>query len=289
MTNFSFSPVSAPDGHRRPEVLRAQHRYGLFYGVMVGLLFAAVAWGVDAVLLYSAHAVQPWLKLIVGALVCAPVGGLAGWLTMRFERMLLSIPFWMVAGAVFAGMTVVLPMQIFPKLLVMLEPDLDGLIAYFMADVLIARFWVSFLWVAIFVTLAGVLEIPLGQPAAFSTSAMGKIAPILLCAVLMAIGGMVVDSDNNRPLRAAVIAMDDTLQFALEHQGQEIDPKVARDLHLASLRHITDLIGRPRELIIGKFDRFLDQVHIIIRFDGEILVDCLTVSDQPISCERVEP
>ncbi|MBI5294782.1 MAG: hypothetical protein HY869_04850 [Chloroflexi bacterium] len=289
MTNFSLSPVSAPDGHRRPEVLRAQYRYGLFYGVMVGLLFAAVAWGVDAVLLYSANGVQPWLKLIVGALVCAPVGGLAGWLTMRFERALLAVPFWVIAGAVFAGMTVILPMQIFPRLLVMLEPDLEGLISFFMAEVLIARFWVSFVWVAIFVTLAGVLEIPMGQPAAFSTSVMGKLAPVLLCGVLMVIGGMVVDSDNNKPLRAAVIAMDDTLQFALEHQGQEIDAKVSRELHLASLRHITDLIGQPRELIIGKFDRYLDQVHVIIRFDGEILVDCLTVSDQPISCERVEP
>jgi hypothetical protein len=180
-------------------------------------------------------------------------------------------------------------MQIFPKLLIILEPDLADLISYVMVEVLVARFIVSFVWVAIFVSLVGVLEIPMGQPAAFSTSVMGKLAPILLCGVLMGIGGMVVDSDNNKPLRGAAIAMDNTIQFALDHQGQEIDPKVSRDLHLASLRHISDLIDQPRELIIGTFDQYLDQVHIIVRFDGDVLVDCLTVSDQPISCERVEP
>lgn len=263
--------------------------YGLFYGVMVGLLFAAFAWGTDAVQLFQANAVQPWLKLIVGVLVCAPTGGLAGWLTMRFERSLLSIPFWAVAGAIFAAMTVVLPMEIFPRLLELLEPDLEGHISYFLADVLVARFWVSFLWVSIFVILAGVLEIPMGQPASFSTSIMGKLAPIFLCGVLMAIGGMVVDSDNNKPLREAVISMNETLQFAADHQGQEIEPRVSRERHLASLRHITDLIGQPRELIIGEFDQFLDQVHVIVRFDGKVLVDCLTVYNQPISCQRMEP
>ncbi|MFZ5880872.1 MAG: hypothetical protein ACOY0R_16010 [Chloroflexota bacterium] len=289
MSNLTSFPVSDKTGHRRPEVLRAQYRYGFFYGAMTGLFFAFFAWGIDAILLFQAHAVQPWLKLIVGALVCAPVGGLAGWLTMRFERMLLSIPFWAIAAVVFAGMTVVLPMQIFPQLLVMLEPDLDGLISYFMVEVMVARFLVSFLWVAIFVTLAGVLEIPMGQPAAFSTSVMGKLVPIFLCAVLMGIGGTVVDSDNNKPLRDAVIAMNDTLQFASAHQGEEIDPSVSRAMHLASLRHISDLVGQPRELIIGTFDQYLDQVHVIVRFDGEALVDCLTVYNQPISCARIEP
>lgn len=289
MTTFLSSPASDSGGHRRPEVLRAQYWYGFFYGAMTGLLFAFFAWGIDAFLLFQAHAAQPWLKLIVGALICVPVGGLAGWLTMRFERGLLSIPFWTVAGVVFSAMTAALPMGIFPRLLVWLEPDLEGLISYFVADVMAGRFLVSFLWVAVFVILAGVLEIPMGQPAVYSTSVMGKLAPILLCAVLMGIGGTVVDSDNNKPLRDAVIALDGTLQFAANHQGQEIDPSVSRAMHLASLRHISDLVGQPRELIIGTFDQFLDQVHVIVRFDGEVLVDCLTVYNQPVSCTRIEP
>jgi hypothetical protein len=270
-------------------VLRAQYQYGFFYGAMTGLFFVFFAWGMDAILLFQAHAIQPWLKLIVGALVCVPVGGLSGWLTMRFERALLSIPFWVVAGVVFSAMTAALPMGIFPRLLVWIEPDLEGLVSYVVTDAIAVRFLVSFLWVVIFVILAGVLEIPMGQPAAFSTSAMGKLAPLFLCAVLMGIGGTVVDSDNNKPLRDAVIVMNNTLQFAADHQGLEINPAVSRAMHLAALRQISDLVGQPHELIIGAFDQHLDQVHIVVRFDGEALVDCLTVHNQITNCTRIEP
>ncbi len=283
----SFSP-SSDNGHRRPEVLRAQYRYGLFYGAMLGLSFAIFAWGVDGYLLSRAHAVQPWLKLIIGAAVCIPVGGLAGWLTMRFERGLLSIPFWLAAAAVFAWMTVALPLEIFPKMLVALEPDLKGLISYFLADELTVRFGVSFVWVALFVTLAGVLEIPMGQPAAFSTSVMGKLIPVLVCAVLMGIGGTLVEADNNKPLRSAIIAFDATFQFMQENQGKPVDSKVSRELHLAAMRDIEDLVGGPRELTIGSFDTYLEQVHVLVRF-GDVLVDCLAIYDQPSSCKRISP
>jgi hypothetical protein len=282
----TFTPSS--DYHRRPEVLRAMRSYGLFYGVMVGLAFAGFAWGTDAVLLSQANAVQPWLKLIIGALVCAPAGGLAGWLTMRFERGLLSVFFWIGAALVFAWMTVALPLQIFPKVLLLLEPDLDGLVKYFMASEMAFRFGVSFVWVGLFVTIAGILEIPMGRPAAFSTTIMGRLAPSLLCIVIMGIAGTVVDRDNNQPLRSAVIALDQTLQFAVEHQGQVLDKKVSRDMHMASLRKVTDLIEKPRQLTIGSFDQYLDQVHIIVRFD-DVLVDCLTVYNQPVVCEPLSP
>jgi hypothetical protein len=283
----TISPVHT--NHRRVEVLRAQYRYGLFYGAMVGLLFAFFAWGIDAFALFRAHGTQPWLKLIIGLLVCIPFGGLSGWLTMRFERMLLSIPFWLVSVAIFAEMTVALPLQIFPKLLTWLEPDLVGLVSYGMPEVMTARFFTSFIWAGIFVSIAGILEIPLGQPAAFSTSTMGKLLPVLLCAVLMGIGATVVENDNNKPLRSAVISMDETLKMAAKYQGQQIDKKLARDLHLASLRKITDQIGHPYELNIGSFDQFLEQVHVIVRFDNNTLADCLTVYDQPLSCEPIAP
>jgi hypothetical protein len=283
----TYSPEKSD--HRRVEVLRAQYGYGLFYGAMVGLLFAVFAWGVDGVVLFRANGAQPWLKLIIGALVCIPVGGLSGWLTMRFERMILSIPFWLISAAVFAWMTVALPLQIFPKALTLLEPNLTGLVSYGMPEVLQARFFTSLLWSAIFVCMAGILEIPMGQPASFSTSTMGKLLPVLLCAVLMGIGATVVENENNKPLRSAVVAMNETLQVAAKYQGQQIDSKLARDLHLASLRKITDQVGQPYELMVGGFDQYLEQVHVIVRFNKEILADCLTVYDQPITCERVEP
>ena len=280
--------ISSVDPHSRPEVLRAKRRYGLFYGIVMGLAFALATWGMDAYLLSQANALQPWLKLIVGGLVCTLAGGIAGWLTMRMESSLASLVIWLAAACVFAWMTVALPLQIIPRLLGMIDPDLSTLLAYVYYDDLAARFGVAYVWVGIFVSIGGLLELPMGEPAVFSTSIMGKIVPSLACIELMYIGGLIVDGLNNEPLRSAVVAMNETIQFANDHQNEAIDPAVLREKHLASLRTVSDLLPQPRELIVGQFDRYLEQIHILVRF-GDEWVDCLTVYNQPSSCKRVSP
>jgi hypothetical protein len=274
--------------HSRPEVLRAKRRYGLFYGIVMGLAFATATWGMDAYLLSQAHALQPWLKLIVGGLICGLAGGIAGWLVMRLENSFLSLVIWLAAASVFAWMTVALPLQIIPRLLSLLDPDLSKLLSYVYYEDMAARFGVAYVWVGIFVSIGGLLELPMGEPAAFSTSIMGKIAPALVCITLMYISGLIVDGLNNEPLRSAVVAMNETIQFAADHQNEVIDPAVSREKHLASLSTVSDLITQPRELIVGQFDRNLEQIHILVRFENQ-WVDCLAVYNQPLNCERVTP
>ncbi len=281
----TISPVHS---EALPQVLRAKRRYGLFYGIVMGLAFATATWGLDAYLLSQADAFQPWLKLIVGGLICALVGGLAGWLVMRLENAFFSLVIWLAAASVFAWMTVALPLQIIPRLLGLLDPALSSMLSYVYHEDLAARFGVAYVWVGIFVSIGGLLELPMGEPAAFSTSIMGKIAPALVCIALMYISGLIVDGLNNEPLRSALIAMDTTIQFAAAHQGQVIDPVVSREMHLTSLNTVQDLVARPRQLVVGEFDSSLEQVHVLIRF-GAKWVDCLVISRQPTNCELVSP
>ena len=146
----------------------------------------------------------------------------------------------------------------------------------------------AYVWVGIFVSIGGLLELPMGEPAAFSTSLMGKIAPALVCIALMYVSGFIVDSLNNEPLRSALVAMDAIIQFADDHQGEVMDPKLSREKHLASLIPVQDLVSQPRQLVIGEFDRSLEQVHVLIRFGGP-WVDCFVISRQPTNCKRISP
>ena len=78
-----------------PEVVRSKRIYGMYYGAAAGLAFAAAAWGWDAYLLSRFHALYPWIKLIVGALASGLVGGLAGWLSARLDKVILSVLIWL--------------------------------------------------------------------------------------------------------------------------------------------------------------------------------------------------
>ncbi len=284
-----MQPLIPPsDPSTRPEIQQAKRRYGFTYGLVVGLGFAVATWGVDGYLLSQAHALFPWLKLIVGAILCSSIGGVTGWLAMRLERGLFSMLLWLAAAGLFALLTVALPLQIAPRLTTLLAPSLNGLLKYTFYDSLTARFGVAYVWLAIFVGIVGLLELPMGEPAVFSTSFFGKIAPFLFCLVVVGISGFIVDNLNNEPLRSAIITMDKTIQFVVDNPSNSADAETARKMHAASLRDISSLVTPSRQLIIGDYDQYLEQIHVLVHF-GDQWVSCLTVYNQPSNCAEISP
>jgi hypothetical protein len=151
-----------------------------------------------------------------------------------------------------------------------------------------SRFVIAAAWISLFVALVGVLQLPLTEPAAFATSFFGKVAPLLVCSVVMFINGVMVDTLNNEPLRAAVLHLNNTIQFSVEHQGEEVDRALSRTMRMSSLRAVQDVISQPRKLIVGSYDQYLDQIHVLVRF-GSTWVDCVVVYNQPSFCKYVTP
>lgn len=268
----------------RPDVIRSKHIYGMTYGIVVGLGFAGAAWGVDAYLLSHSHALYPWLKFMVSAILCALTGGLTGWLVARLDNGFLALLLWLVCAFAFAWLTNAVPFQIFPQLVGWLEPDIKDVLKYVYYESFQLRFWIALIWIAIFVTIAGILQLPLADSAVFSISIGGRVTPFLLCLVIMGISGAIIDDLNNLPLRTSVIAMDQTIQYVLDTQGQPVDPAESRRLHAASLRNVQDQIQASRRLLVGSFDEFFGEIHILIRF-GDQWVDCSTIYAQPSFCK----
>lgn len=276
------------DIHKRLEILRLKRRVGMVYGLMLGLAFAVSAWGVDGYLLSQAHAMYPWLKFTIGAVLCAALGGFVGWLVARLEKAILAPIFYLGLSFVFAWLVISLPFQIFPRVVAWLDPETGRLLDYVFYENFNSRLAIAFVWVGMFVTLAGILQIPLAEPAAFSTSIFGRIAPLIVCTVIVIINGTIVDSINNEPLRTPVLEIEDTIQFAVEHRGQEVDRAVSRAMHLASLRSVQDVIDEPRRLIVRYYDEWLGQVNVLVRF-GDTWADCVTSYGQPSFCRILLP
>ena len=268
----------------RPDVIQGKRRIGMVYGMAVGLSFAASSWGIDGFQLSQAHAFYPWLKFIIGALICMIAGGLAGWLVARLEKGVLSLFIYLGLALVFSWLIVALPFQIFPTIMQWLDPEAGSLLNYTFYEGFQSRFVLAAAWISLFVALVGVLQLPLTEPAAFATSFFGKVAPMLVCSVVMFINGVIVDTLNNEPLRTAVLHLNNTIQFSVEHQGEEVDRTLARTMRMSSLRAVQDVISQPRKLIVGSYDQYLDQIHVLARF-GSTWVDCVVVYNQPSFCE----
>ena len=272
----------------RPDVLRAKHAYGIWFGVALGLTFSIFAWGLDAYALSRINGFYPWLKFLGGAIPCMIVGGLTGWLSARLDRPILALLLWAIAASFFAWLIVSLPLQITPRVLSLIEPEIEGLLHYTNYEAFGARFGIAYVWLAIFVALAGLLQIPLSDTAVFSTSLFGKLSPLLVTLVLMAICGTIVDGLNNELLRSPIDSLNTSIQFSLDHRGQEVDLMESRRMHLAALRQVEPLITPQRKFIVSGYDQYLEQVQVLARFEKG-WVECKLVVNQLILCEQVGP
>jgi hypothetical protein len=73
----------------------------------------------------------------------------------------------------------------------------------------------------------------------------------------------------------------------VDHQGQEVDRVEARQMRMSSLRAVQEVIAEPRQLIVGSYDQYLDQIHVLVRF-GTTWTDCVVVYNQPSFCKYLE-
>jgi hypothetical protein len=269
-------------------VLTTKLQRGAEYGALAGLTFAIAMWGYDGYLLQQAHALFPWLKLIVGSLLSPIAGGIVGYLAIRLQNSIASFFLWLLAAAAFALLTVLVPLNVAPAISRILEPDLKVLLHYGIISDFMLRVGVAYAWIVIFTSIAGVLEYPLVDASVFSYSVLGRFIPFLLCLVIMILAGGIADGLNNEPLRSALFSMNSTIQFVSDHQGQQVDPKLIRLYHTASLRNVQDLITPERHLVIGSYDELFEQVHVLVKFRSH-WVDCLVFYGQPSLCQQITP
>jgi hypothetical protein len=270
----------------RPDILRAKHIYGIWFGLALGLTFSTFAWGLDAFALSQMNGLYAWLKFIGGAIPCMIVGGFTGWLAARVDKPIIAMLLWAGAASVFAWLTISLPLQLMPRILSLADPAIKDLLHYTFYEAFASRFGVAYAWLAIFISIVGLLQIPLSDSAVFSTSFFGKISPMLVTLVLMAICGTIVDTLNNELLRSPIDTVNTTIQFILDNRGKEIDALESRRMHLGALRTVENLITPERKFIVSGYDQYLEQVQVLARFETA-WVECDLIVNQLISCEQV--
>lgn len=267
---------------RTREIAAGKRRHGLAYGIAAGLAFAVGLFGYDAYLLWEHHAFFPWVKL-ASAVLFMLSGGLAGWLTARLEKPLLGLLSWLAASLSFAIFAMLVPFWLVPRALSLLNPDLAPLLDYALYDNLPSRGAVLFAWATIFLGVAAVLQMPLVEQAIFSTTAFGKIMPLLVVSIPMLIAGAIADDVNNLPMREPIINLDETIQFWLDTRGTEVDLQTAREMHLTALRPVEAMVSESRQLAVSSYDELIGFVHVAVHFDGQ-WADCALVYGQLTNC-----
>jgi hypothetical protein len=272
----------------RPDILRAKRRYGFWYGAAVGFGFSVFCWGLDAYTLSMHHALYPWAKFIAGSILCMVTGGITGWLTARVGKAVYGLIFWLMTALIFSWLTVNLPTKFVERFIFTFEPAARELLHYTYYPEFGTRIFAAYMWIAIFMAIAGLLQLPLSDSAVFSPSAMSKLWPLLFVFVLMSICGAIMDNTMvNEPLRSSVAALDHTIQFIVDNQGAATDKAEARKMRVGAFNTTKELVTQQRKLAISGYDAQFGEINVLVRFERG-WVECLVMYNQPLSCKAIE-
>jgi hypothetical protein len=254
-------------------------------GGITGFAFATALWAYETVLLIQAHVAYPWIPYLVGTISFVIVCMSAALLTCLLNRALLGIVLWLVAARLLAELVIYIPLKIAPRLMVFFEPGLQSILPAYPINATF-RSWggLGTLGVGIFLGILGLLQITLVDQAIPATSSAGHLMPYFIFIPAIFLASVMVSDMINQPLRAPMLATNDLIQFAINHQDTSVDPAIARQMHLSTIDPISDLINRPRRLFLGHYDDSFFQVDVLIDFGGA-WVDCATVNLQPVFCK----
>jgi hypothetical protein len=264
-----------------------QYHLGLLYGLIAGVAFSFIAWGLDGIKLAGAHVAYPFAKFLAALLICGTFGTFIGWLTIRLNKWYVTGILWLMFGGLGVWLAIWLPIEFSAAFLRRQAPMLSSLINYPMVQGVEQFRIVGMLAVGGLSLLCGVLESVMVENAL--TMAHGGIAVICIgCLILMGIAGIATDELLNRQFREPVQELDDLLFFAIANQGKEEDPTLARRKHLSAVANISDVLRIDgRHIFLIAYDSVLGQQDFLVDFHGT-WVRCTTIYSQPTLCTPVE-
>jgi hypothetical protein len=266
---------------------RKKQRIGFFYGLVAGAVFSITAWGVDAIMLASAHVALPFAKFVPGLLLCALAGGLAGWLSIRIGNWLASIILWLLFGGLLVWLVLWLPVNGSAQLLRSLSPNLTHWIEYPPIDRLAQFRVIGMIVIGIPSLLCAILENTLVDQTMSAQAAGGWIAMLLAAGLLMGAAGFAADELLNRHFREPAQALSQMLDFAAENQGNSVEKTLARRMRLSVAKPLGNLVKEPRKMTLIAFDSMLGQMDFLIDFRGT-WARCKVIYSQPTQCDLME-
>lgn len=269
---------------KKTEFADRKQLFGLLYGLVSGFAFAFFAWGVDAWLLNQAHTAFWWVKFGVGLLICLSAGGLVGWYTIYTGSHWQALLVWGGLAFLLSRVLTWLPINAAPYLLKSLDPSLKGFLQYTEPEAVFQFHLFGFIIVGLAAVICGLLEISLVDQALLSPSGAAPVLMLAVCLLLFSLAGSASDYLVNVNFREPVQVVDELIQYAADHEGEEIPPATARKLHLSAVRDIGGVLQKPRSLNLVAFDSHLGQMEILVNFDG-FLVKCTTIYAQPTDCK----
>jgi hypothetical protein len=262
-------------GNKRNERLAC-----LLVGSMSGFGFGFGAWGIGAIVLAGSNGMYPFAKFIPGTIFCTLVGLLAGWLTCRITSVLGNVLIWAIALAAYNRLFLYVTFPGMQWLLGYLNPKAASLVNYTIDYGVEVRMTLMLIISVVFGLIMGLLVNSFVEENSSAAYPFRRWSALVLWMAAFFGLALLTDSLNQKPMREAVVIMNDVLDYPQNHPGETLPPTI--ELTLKSLMKYLD---EPRRMIADGYDQMMIFITVIIQFDQNNWVSCSVINERAGTCK----
>jgi hypothetical protein len=183
--------------------------HSLWAGVLASLSFALTAWGLHSAALAGAHAALPWIPFEVGGVFALLAGAITGWISGRLKGQGMRFLVWISGGVVLAWLVYYQAAQGYSLALQAFSPATSQDIAYQLPILPATNLLIAYGSMLLAGLLGALIVRQMGTYIRLTArSNRGWIAALI---VTYAIGGFIVDTSINRPIRGPILQLNQAI------------------------------------------------------------------------------
>jgi hypothetical protein len=261
------------------EIKNSKRRMGVWFGLVGGLVFSLVLWGIDGFGLAAGNAYLPWAKLAMGLIPAVGIYTLVAWISARAENGVWAFIVWLLGGFAVCYTACRLPFEGLTLFYKVFDPAIAARVNYPFNDGTSAH---VFIVMGICIVVNGVLGILftlLPDNAANASAKGGVLIPLLIWSFFFLAEASVIDVEVQQRLRSPVQAVNLLVDRKIASETNPVSKEEARRLHLSSMNTVLDLLHEPRKLVLSGYDSTLIQTNVLVNFNGS-WVECIAIADQ---------
>jgi hypothetical protein len=258
----------------------------LLVGLLAGLGFAFGAWGMEGIALFGAHAMFPFLKFAAGAVLCGLVGLLAGFLSRRFVHIFANVLIWAAAAVAFNRIAIYISFPGMQTMLGWFDPSIQSLVNYPIDYGVSTRATLMLVIMLVAGALAGLFANSTVEEASASEGVQRWISLLFWMGAFIGVGYLFSALDT-QPLRNAVVKVDQSIEFSIEHAGEDLSNEVKSQMGQFGLKAIEPFIGSPYRLIASGYDQMLAFIKVLVLFEDQRAI-CPVINEIMGTCTLLE-
>jgi hypothetical protein len=252
----------------------------LLVGSLSGLGFGIGGWGIGAITLAGSNGMFPFAKFIPGTIFCILVGLLAGWLTCKITSVLGNVIIWAVVLTAYNRIFLYVTFPGMQYLLKYLNPKAASLVNYTIDYGVDVRMGLMLVISIVFGLIMGLLVNSFVEESSNPTYPFRRWSSLILWMAAFLGLAFLTDSLNQKPMREAVVIMNNVLDYPQIHPGETVPPTI--ELTLKSLMQYLD---EPRRMIADGYDQMMILITVIIQFDQDHWASCTVINGQAGTCK----